>query len=61
VLFYILNTSKITQIFLSFNSYVYSNIKDICDVVVAVVYSVFTNAVSNLDYTASNYHMTVNK
>lgn len=36
--FYGLNTSKIIQIFPSFHSYVYSNIKNICDVVVAAIY-----------------------
>jgi hypothetical protein len=56
--FYSLNTSKIIQIFIFFHSYVCSNTKKICDVV-AVVYSLFNNAVSNLDYTASNDHMTV--
>jgi len=40
-----LNTSKIIQIFLSLHSYVCSNIKNIYDVV-AVVYSLFNNAVS---------------
>ena len=59
--FYSLNTSKIIQIFLSLHSYECSNIKNICDVLVAVVYSLFNNVLSNLDYTALNDHPTVNQ
>ena len=60
--FYGLNTSKIIQIFLSFHSHVVcSNIKNICDVDVAVIYSWFNNAVSNMDCTASNDYMTGNQ